>query len=52
MGLVMVFSKSLDETLRLWRGFNANCANEANFAKNTGTFALFTLFAAFALKVC
>jgi len=31
----MAVAKSLDEVRVVWRGFNANCANGANFAKTT-----------------
>jgi hypothetical protein len=47
----MVFSLSLDELRVVGRGFNANCAQGANFAKTLRKFAPFALFAAFALKV-
>jgi len=56
----MVFSKSLDESGIVWRGFNANYANEANVAKIKRKFASslapsvragVALFALFALRV-
>ena len=47
----MVFAKSLDESLFMWRGTNANYANETKFAKIKRKFAAFAFFATFALSV-
>ena len=49
--MFMVFAKSLDESLFVWRAFNANYANGTNFANVKRKFASFALFAAFALRV-
>jgi hypothetical protein len=46
----MVFSLSFDALRIVWRGFNANYTNGANFAKTMRKFAPFADFVAFALK--
>jgi hypothetical protein len=40
----LVFSLSLDELRIVWRGFNANYTNGANFAKTMRKFAPFADF--------